>query len=43
LGFNLGKLANGGAINGYVRPGVGIGNDRPHDFNMEVGVSLVNF
>lgn len=43
LGFNLGKLANGGAINGYIRPGIGIGNDRPYDFNMEVGVSLVNF
>lgn len=43
LGFNLGKLANGDAINGYIRPGVGIGNDRPYDFNMEVGVSLVSF
>ncbi|MER8529486.1 hypothetical protein [Mesorhizobium sp. M0520] len=43
LGFNLGKLASGGAINGYIRPGIGIGNDRPYDFNMEVGVSLVSF
>ena len=43
LGFNLGKLASGGAINGYIRPGVGIGNARPYDFNMEVGVSLVSF
>lgn len=43
LGFNLGKLANGGAINGYIRPGIGIGNDRPYDYNMEVGVSLVSF
>ncbi|MER9401495.1 hypothetical protein NKI46_25620 [Mesorhizobium sp. M0615] len=43
LGFNMGKLANGGAVNGYIRPGVGIGNDRPYDFNVEVGVSLVNF
>ncbi|RWQ15768.1 hypothetical protein [Mesorhizobium sp.] len=43
LGFNLGKLPSGGAINGYIRPGVGIGNDRPYDFNIEVGVSLVSF
>lgn len=43
LGFNIGKLDSGGAINGYVRPGVGIGDDRPYDFNIEVGVSLVGF
>ncbi|BCG86729.1 hypothetical protein MesoLj113c_28390 [Mesorhizobium sp. 113-3-9] len=43
LGFNLGRMPNGGAINGYIRPGIGIGNDRPYDFNMEVGVSLVSF
>lgn len=43
LGANLGKLPGGGAINGYIRPGVGIGNDRPYDFNIEVGVSLVGF
>ncbi|RWP92247.1 MAG: hypothetical protein EOR12_06220 [Mesorhizobium sp.] len=43
LGFNLGKLPSGGAINGYIRPGVGIGNDRPYNFNIEVGVSLVSF
>jgi hypothetical protein len=35
-------LENGAAINGYIRPGIGIGADRPYDFNIEVGISLVN-
>jgi hypothetical protein len=43
FGFNLAKLRNGGAINGYIRPGIGLGSDRPYDFNIEVGVSLVSF
>ncbi|MDH2328330.1 hypothetical protein QCN27_15805 [Cereibacter sp. SYSU M97828] len=43
LGRNLGTLPGGGAINGYIRPGIGIGADRPYDANIEVGISLVNF
>jgi hypothetical protein len=43
FGFNLAKLERGAALNGYVRPGIGIGGDRPYNFNIEVGVSLVNF
>lgn len=43
FGRNLGKLDSGGAVNGYIRPGVGIGSDRPYDFNIEVGISLVGF
>ena len=43
FGRNLAKLDSGAAVNGYIRPGVGIGNDRPYDFNIEVGISLVGF
>ncbi len=43
FGRNLAKLGSGAALNGYIRPGVGIGSDRPHDFNIEVGISLVGF
>ncbi len=43
FGRNLATLENGAALNGYIRPGVGVGNDRPYDFNIEVGLSLVGF
>lgn len=43
FGRNLAVLENGAAVNGYIRPGLGIGHDRPYDFNIEVGLSLVNF
>ncbi|CDZ68132.1 Conserved hypothetical protein [Neorhizobium galegae bv. orientalis] len=43
FGTNLAKLESGAAINGYIRPGIGIGHDRPYDFNIEVGISIVNF
>ena len=43
IGRNLAKLAGGAALNGYIRPGIGIGADRPYDANIEVGLSLVNF
>ncbi len=42
-GFNINKLKNGAAVNGYIRPGVGIGDDKPYDFNIEVGISVVGF
>ena len=43
FGRSLAVLAGGAAVNGYVRPGIGIGADRPYDANIEVGISLVNF
>jgi hypothetical protein len=41
-GRNIGTLF-GGALNFYVRPGVGIGQDRPYDWNVEVGFTVVGF
>jgi hypothetical protein len=41
-GRNVGSLL-GGAFNLYVRPGVGIGQDRPYDWNIEVGCTVVGF
>lgn len=43
FGRTLMHLEGGGAVNGYIRPGIGIGHDRPYDFNIEVGISIVNF
>lgn len=43
FGRNLAVLRSGGALNGYIRPGIGIGDDRPYDYNIEVGLSVVNF
>jgi hypothetical protein len=28
-------------ISGYVRPGAGVGTDRPYDWNLEFGVKFV--
>jgi hypothetical protein len=33
----------GGTLNGYIQPGVGIGQGRPYDWNIEVGVTVVGF
>jgi hypothetical protein len=41
-GRNIGTLF-GGALNVYVRPGVGIGQDRPYDWNIEAGFTVVDF
>ncbi len=38
----LGKMS-GAVISGYVKPGVGVGSDRPNDWSAEVGVSLIGF
>jgi len=32
-----------GVLSGYVKPGIGIGKDRPNDWSFEVGVSLIGF
>lgn len=41
-GKNFGKIGPA-ALNGFVRPGIGIGADRPYDWSVEVGVSLIGF
>lgn len=41
-GRNIGTLF-GGALNSYIRPGIGIGHDRPYDWNIEVGFTVVGF
>ncbi|GDX99895.1 hypothetical protein LBMAG48_22990 [Phycisphaerae bacterium] len=41
-GRNIGTLF-GGALNAYIRPGIGIGQDRPYDWNIEVGFTVVGF
>lgn len=41
-GRNIGTLF-GGALNFYIRPGIGIGQDRPYDWNIEVGFTIVGF
>jgi len=41
-GRNIGILL-GGALNAYIRPGTGIGQDRPYDWNIEVGFTVVGF
>ncbi len=38
----LGSLL-GGAASLYVRPGVGIGQDRPYDWNIEIGFKIIGF
>jgi hypothetical protein len=43
FGRSLMQLEGGGALNGYIRPGIGIGHDRPYNFNIEVGINLINF
>ena len=41
-GRNIGTLW-GGALNAYIRPGIGIGQDRPYDWSIEVGFTVVGF
>lgn len=41
-GRNVGTLW-GGALNVFMRPGMGIGQDRPYDWNIEVGFTVVGF
>lgn len=43
FGRNLARLDGGGAVNGYIRPGIGLGKDRALDYNVEVGLSIVGF
>ena len=38
----LGKLGDA-VVSGYVRPGVGIGADRPYDWSVEVAITLIGF
>ena len=41
-GWRLGEVAGGG-LSIYVRPGIGIGRDRPYDWNLEAGLTLSAF
>lgn len=41
-GRNIGTLF-GGALNAFVRPGVGVGQDRPYDWSVEFGFTVVGF
>ncbi len=38
----LGKIGDA-VVSGYVKPGVGIGHDRPNDWSVEGGISLIGF
>jgi hypothetical protein len=38
----LGKIGDA-VVSGYVKPGVGIGHDRPNDWSLEAGISLIGF
>lgn len=42
FGRRLGTLW-GGALNGSITPGVGIGKDRPYDWNIAIGFNLTGF
>lgn len=42
FGRTIGTLW-GGALNAYIRPGIGIGQDRPYDWNIEAGFTVVGF
>jgi hypothetical protein len=41
FGRNLAKLSGGGALNGFIKPGIGIGGDRAFDWSIQVGLSMV--
>ena len=38
----LGKMGKG-VLSGFVKPGVGVGHDRPNDWSFEAGTSLIGF
>jgi len=41
-GRKLGKLG-GSTVNGFLRPGIGIGEDRPYDWSIQAGISIIGF
>lgn len=41
-GWRLGEVS-GGILSLYLRPGVGLGRDRPYDWNIEAGLTLSGF
>jgi hypothetical protein len=41
-GWKAGELF-GGAFNMYIQPGIGIGQDRPYEWNIEFGINIVGF
>lgn len=38
----LGKVGDA-VVSGYVKPGIGVGADRPNDWSAEIGLSLIGF
>ena len=38
----LAKVGDG-ALNGYIKPGIGIGQDKPYGWSIEAGVTLIGF
>ncbi len=38
----LGKVGEA-VLSGFIKPGVGIGRDRPNDWSLEAGVTLIGF
>jgi hypothetical protein len=38
----LGKVGNA-VMSGYIKPGIGIGQDRPSDWSCEIGITLIGF
>jgi hypothetical protein len=41
-GFKLGKLGDS-VVNGFIRPSIGIGDDRANDWSAEAGISVIGF
>lgn len=41
-GCKLGKMGSA-TVNGFLRPGIGIGDDRPYDWNLQAGISIIGF
>ncbi|HKE01727.1 MAG TPA: hypothetical protein VKE69_12000 [Planctomycetota bacterium] len=37
------RLDNGGVVRGYVKPGIGLGGDRPYGWLLEFGVQIAGF
>ena len=41
-GRKLGSLGSA-TVNGFLRPGIGFGDDRPYDWNLQAGISIIGF
>lgn len=41
-GRKLGRLGDS-TVNGFLRPGIGFGDDRPYDWSFQIGLSIIGF